>query len=167
MTRPRTGQGLHLPLADWRPLSPSYSTARRLGAALSGAALTGIATAVLGLALGWWGATGGLLVGLGWTTWRLVRAGRWVRAFRWAEREQDLLISQGLWFKHLSAIPYGRMLSVEVSSGPLDRIWQLASVRLVTASSESDALIPGLSQADATALRDRLIIAGQQQALPL
>jgi membrane protein YdbS with pleckstrin-like domain len=105
--------------------------------------------------------------GLLWTLWRVVRAGRWVRSFRYSEREHDLLISRGLWFKNLTAIPYGRMLSVEVTTGPISRLWGLAEVQLVTASSESDASIPALGAADAAALRDRLIAVGEAQALPL
>ena len=100
------------------------------------------------------------LAGLAWTAWRVVRAGRWARSFAFAERDQDLLISHGLWFKQLTAIPYGRMLSVNVNSGPIERAWGLASVQLVTASTDSNASIPGLTQADAAALRDRLITAG-------
>jgi len=105
--------------------------------------------------------------GAAWTIWRVVRAGRWVRSFRWSEREHDLLISYGLWVRKLTAIPYGRMLSVEVTTGPISRLWGLAGVHLVTASSESNAEIPSLPSADAAVLRDRLITAGEAQALPL
>ena len=72
-----------------------------------------------------------------------------MRSFGYAEREQDLLITHGLWSKRLTAIPYGRMLSVNVESGPIDRSWGLARVELVTASIQSAGHIPGLPQADA------------------
>ncbi len=102
-----------------------------------------------------------------WTTWRVVRAGRWVRAFAYREGPNDLLISQGLWLASLTAIPYGRMLSVEVHTGPLARLWKLAEVELVTASPRSNARIPSLPAADAARLRDQLIALGEEQALPL
>jgi len=105
--------------------------------------------------------------GVAWTAWRVIRAGRWVRSFRYTEREHDLLISHGLWVRKLIAVPYGRMLSVEVTTGPVSRLWGLASVHLVTASSESNAEIPSLPAEDAAVLRDRLIATGEAQALPL
>lgn len=102
-----------------------------------------------------------------WTIWRVIRAGRWVRAFAYREGERDLLISQGLWLASLTAVPYGRMLSVEVNTGPLARLWKLADVELVTASPRSNARIPSLPAADAARLRDQLIALGEEQALPL
>lgn len=59
------------------------------------------------------------------------------------------------------------MLAVNVNSGPIDRLLGLAQLELVTASIQSDATIPGLGQSEAAALRDRLIAAGEAQALPL
>lgn len=107
------------------------------------------------------------VAGLAWTLWRVVRAGRWIRSFGYSERQHDLLISHGLWLKKLTAVPYGRMLSVEVTTGPISRLWGLAEVQLVTASHESNATIPALPAADAATLRDRLIAVGEAQALPL
>ena len=115
----------------------------------------------------WWVAAAVAVFGLGWTIWRVIRAGRWIRSFGFTERDRDLLITHGLWFKKLTAVPYGRMLSVEVESGPIDRLWDLAEVTLITASSHSHAKIPGLLAADAAILRDRLIRLGETQALPL
>lgn len=155
------------PAADWQRLPERYAAVRRVGALVYGLIGTAVVTVTAGLLLDWnWAAgVGGL--GLLWTGWRVVRAGRWVRAFGYAERAEDLLITQGLWHKRLTAIPYGRMLSVNVESGPIDRAWGLAKVTLVTASVQSGANVPGLAQPDAAALRDRLIAAGETQALPL
>jgi membrane protein YdbS with pleckstrin-like domain len=158
---------LFAPAADWQRLPGRYVTARRWSAL----AYNLITTIVVVLGVGFifdWSWAGGLAVaGLAWTGWRVIRAGRWVRAFGYAERELDLLITQGLWNKRLTAIPYGRMLSVNVDSGPIERAWGLAKVELVTASVQSAAHIPGLPQETATGLRDRLIVAGEAQALPL
>ncbi|MGC3994794.1 MAG: PH domain-containing protein [Propionicimonas sp.] len=158
---------LFTPSADWRRLPSRYATVRRLGALVSNLAATIVAGVAVGLLVDWRWAAGVAVVGLGWTGWRIVRAGRWVCAFGYAERDEDLLITQGLWNKHLTAIPYGRMLSVNVESGPVDRAWGLARVELVTASVQSAGRIPGLPQDEAAALRDRLIAAGEAQALPL
>lgn len=155
------------PPAQWRRLPGRYRNARRLRALLSGLTLTAVVTVPVWLSLGqWWGAAS-LVLGLAYTGWQLSRVNRWVHNFGYAEREADLIITKGLWVRGLTAIPYGRMLAVNVSSGPIDRALGLASVQLVTASVQSDAEIPGLLQEEAAALRDRLIAAGESQALPL
>lgn len=158
---------LFAPAAAWQRLPQRYVAARRLGALVPNAVVTIVAALLSGFFLNWWWAGGVAAAGVFWTAWRVARAGRWVRAFGYAERDADLLITRGLWHKELTAVPYGRMLSVNVESGPLDRAWGLARVELVTASMASNGAIPGLNQPDAAALRDRLIAAGEAQALPL
>lgn len=158
---------LFAPTADWQRLSSRYVVARRLGALLANLITTTVAALALGFFFDWWWAAGLAGAGLLWTGWRVLRAGRWVRAFGYAEREADLLITKGLWNRELTAVPYGRMLSVNVESGPIDRAWGLAKVQLVTASIQSGGEVPGLTQETAAALRDRLIAAGEAQALPL
>jgi membrane protein YdbS with pleckstrin-like domain len=59
------------------------------------------------------------------------------------------------------------MLSVEVTTGPVSRLWGLATVELITASHRSNARIPALRADDAARLRDHLIAVGEAQALPL
>jgi membrane protein YdbS with pleckstrin-like domain len=158
---------LFTPAADWQRLPDRYVTARRLGALAYNLVTTVIVALGVGFLVDWLWAGALAVAGLAWTGWRVVRAGRWVRTFGYAEREEDLLITHGLWNKRLTAIPYGRMLSVNVESGPIDRAWGLARVQLVTASVQSAGHIPGLAQSDAALLRDRLIAAGEAQALPL
>ena len=158
---------LFTPAAHWQRLPDRYVTVRRLGALVYNLVATIIAVLAIGFIVDWLWAGGLAVAGLGWTAWRVVRAGRWVRSFGYAERDDDLLITHGLWSKRLTAIPYGRMLSVNVESGPIERAWGLARVELVTASVQSAGQIPGLPQADAALLRDRLITTGEAQALPL
>lgn len=158
---------LFTPAADWQRLPDRYVTVRRLGALTYNLITTVVATVTVGFVTDWRWAGALAVAGIAWTAWRIYRAGRWVRAFGYAQRDVDLLITQGLWSKRLTAIPYGRMLSVNVESGPIDRAWGLARVELVTASVQSGGHIPGLPQADAAGLRDRLISAGEAQALPL
>ncbi len=158
---------LFTPAADWQRLPERYVQVRRLGAMTYNLVATVVAGLAVGLIVDWRWAAAVAVAGLLWTGWRVIRAGRWVRAFGYAERAEDLLITQGLWSKRLTAIPYGRMLSVNVESGPIDRSWGLARVELVTASVQSAGHIPGLPQAEAAGLRDRLIAAGEAQALPL
>ena len=158
---------LFTPAADWQRLPDRYVKVRRLGALTYTLITTVVAAVTVGFVFDWLWAGALAVFGLGWTAWRVIQAGRWVRSFGYAERDEDLLITHGLWNKRLTAIPYGRMLSVNVESGPIDRAWGLARVELVTASVQSAGNIPGLREEDAAALRDRLIATGEAQALPL
>lgn len=158
------------PDGDWQRLAPRAPMARALSTAVGILILLipAVVASFLFLA-GWlpwlpWTVAG---VGLIWLIWSTARAWRWARAFGFAERESDLIITSGLWSRRLVAIPYSRMQSVQVRSGPLERLWGLSRISLVTASIETNSDIPGLEAAVATGLRDRLIEAGEAQALPL
>ncbi len=154
--------------ADWQRLPSNAAKAKRLGALAINLPLAVAAAVGAGLLANWgWPMWLVAAAGVAWTTWRVVRAGRWARSFAYLEREQDLLITSGLWNKQFSAVPYGRMLSVEVQSGPIARLWGLASVEIVTASMASNATIPAVTTEVAAGLRDRLIASGEAQALPL
>lgn len=93
--------------------------------------------------------------------------GRRVRAWGFAERGQDLLVRRGVMFRRLSVIPYGRMQYVDVTAGPFERAFGLATVRMHTAAAASDARIPGLPVAEASRLRDQLSALGESQATGL
>ena len=99
--------------------------------------------------------------------WRVTRQSRLAHSWGYAERDTDLYITHGLMFKSLRVIPYGRMQSVVVTSGPVARLFNLASVELITASPASNATIPGVDQKVAEQLRDRLTEKGEQQAAGL
>jgi membrane protein YdbS with pleckstrin-like domain len=66
--------------------------------------------------------------------------------------------------RRLSVVPYGRMQFVEVTAGPIERIFRLSTVKLHTAAAASDARIPGLERAEAARLRDRLTELGESMA---
>ncbi len=88
-------------------------------------------------------------------------------AWSYAEREDDLLVKRGVMFSRLSVIPYGRMQYIDVTAGPLERPFGLATVKMHTAAAASDARIPGLERAEAERLRDRLAQLGEAQAAGL
>jgi len=96
----------------------------------------------------------------------LVERGRY-RAWGYAERDDDLIITRGLLFRRVSVVPYGRMQFIDVTAGPIDRAFGLATVQLHTAAAASDARIPGLLRGDADALRDRLATVGEAKATGL
>lgn len=86
---------------------------------------------------------------------------RQVRAMGYAEREDDLLIRKGVMFRTLVVVPYGRMQYVDVTAGPVARMFKIASVQLHTASPGTDASIDGLPPSEAARLRDRLASRGE------
>lgn len=89
------------------------------------------------------------------------------RSWRYAERADDLLISRGVLWHEETVVPYGRMQLVEVTSGPVERHFGLASVQLHTAAAATDARIPGLDPAEAERLRDRLTELGEARSAGL
>ncbi|GAA2582328.1 MULTISPECIES: PH domain-containing protein [Streptomyces] len=88
-------------------------------------------------------------------------------SWRYAERADDLLISRGVLWREETVVPYGRMQLVEVTSGPVERHFGLASVQLHTAAAATDATIPGLDPAEAERLRDRLTELGEARSAGL
>ena len=93
--------------------------------------------------------------------------GRRYGSWGYAEREDDLLIRRGVMFARLSVVPYGRMQFIDVTAGPLERAFGLATVRLHTAAAATDARIPGLEREEAARLRDTLAELGEAQAAGL
>jgi uncharacterized protein len=96
-----------------------------------------------------------------------ILAGRRVRAWAYAERADDLLVRRGVMFRRMSVIPYGRMQYVEVTAGPFERAFGLATVQMHTAAAHSDARIPGLPADVAARLRDQLTSLGEARAIGL
>jgi membrane protein YdbS with pleckstrin-like domain len=92
---------------------------------------------------------------------------RRVRSWSYQERDEDLLVSRGVLIQRLTVVPYGRMQYVDVTAGPVDRLFRLATVRLHTAAAASDARIPGLERDEAARLRDRLASLGEAKAAGL
>ncbi|MET9690213.1 PH domain-containing protein [Streptomyces sp. NPDC006514] len=129
--------------------------------------LLAVVTAVaLGLTLGpAWAALGAFWLAV--LAWGWVLLGRNWRSWRYAERADDLLISRGVLWREETVVPYGRMQLVEVTSGPLERRFGLASVQLHTAAAATDAKIPGLVPAEAERLRDRLTALGEARSAGL
>jgi membrane protein YdbS with pleckstrin-like domain len=131
---------------------------------------SGLAAVGLGVLLG-------LLAGPAWaafallplagTGWGWAMLGRNWRSWRYAERADDLLISRGVLWREETVVPYGRMQLVEVTSGPVERHFGLASVQLHTAAAATDATIPGLDPAEAERLRDRLTALGEARSAGL
>ncbi|GAB3711006.1 PH domain-containing protein [Mariniluteicoccus flavus] len=145
------------PGVAWRPISPRWRDLKRVSTPLSWLIVFAIPAVTLWLITADWRWTAPFVVaGLALAVWRCLAMGALWRSWGYAELDDDLWVTRGVMFRRLTAVPYGRMQVVEVESGPLERALGLATVKLVTASSSTDATIPGLPPDEAAALRDRL-----------
>ncbi|MGW6402742.1 PH domain-containing protein [Streptomyces sp. NPDC055134] len=160
---PKAGAGVE---PVWTGLPRGLLKVRRLLLVLWLVPLTVAVGVLLGVfAGGVWAAFALLpLAGLLWG-WPML--GRNWRSWRYAERADDLLISRGVLWREETIVPYGRMQLVEVTSGPLERKFGLASLQLHTAAAATDATIPGLTPAEAERLRDRLTELGEARSAGL
>ena len=154
------------PGEPWVRVSPRLATVRRIGLLAVGLPLGALLVVLLWLVHAWLGVLAALavLLALAWT-WAVV--GRTVRSWGYAERADDLLVTRGVLRRQLVVVPYGRMQFVDVTAGPLDRRFGLATVQLHTAAAATDASIPGLVPAVAARLRDRLAARGEATAAGL
>ncbi|MFE5561097.1 PH domain-containing protein [Streptomyces sp. NPDC056544] len=150
----------------WVGLPGGLLTLRRTLLLMWTVLLAVVTAVVLGLTLGPpWAALGAFWLAV--LAWGWVLLGRNWRSWRYAERADDLLISRGVLWREETVVPYGRMQLVEVTSGPLERRFGLASVQLHTAAAATDAKIPGLVPAEAERLRDRLTALGEARSAGL
>lgn len=144
---------------DWRGISHSYLTLRRLEVVV----VAVVAAIVLAVVLhGAYRLTAVVALAAG--TVALVIVQRRFVAWGYAERADDLLVKRGVLFFRLSVVPYGRMQFIDVTASPFERLIGIATVRMHTAAAASDARIPGLEKAEAARLRDRLAELGESQA---
>jgi uncharacterized protein len=153
------------PDCEWRGVSPRLITLRRVAPGVL-LGLAGLAVAVFATLSIWLGAVVSavvLLAALWWWLW----VPRMVRAWRYAERDEDLLVSRGRVLRRLTVVPYGRMQVIDVEAGPLESRLGIASVELVTASASTNAKIPGLPLDVAHDLRNRLTAKGEAEAAGL
>ncbi|KJE24501.1 hypothetical protein FF36_01233 [Frankia torreyi] len=151
---------------QWRVLPPELRRLRRTLLVL-GAVPALALTLLISLSVGGWPwvlLTAAPLLAAA-AAWRSIGVG-W-RAWRYAEREDDLLISRGVLVRRLVVVPYGRMQLVDVSAGPLARRFGIAKVQLHTAAAASDAVIPGLPPREAARLRDALTERGEARSAGL
>jgi uncharacterized protein len=148
---------------EWRTPSPRLLRLRRLEVALP-ALVVAVFLVVVGAVSGSTWAFGLAAAAVAAGLLLLPVVGRRYRSWGYAEREDDLLVRRGVMFARLSVVPYGRMQFIDVTAGPLERSFGLATVRLHTAAAATDARIPGLEREEAARLRDGLAELGEAQA---
>jgi hypothetical protein len=151
------------PGEPWVRVSPRLATVRRIGLLAFGLPVAAVAVGATYF-VHLWLALVVALVAVALIAWAWLVVGRTVRSWGYAERAEDLLVTSGVLRRQLVVVPYGRMQFVDVSAGPLDRHFGLATVQLHTAAAATDAAIPGLGPDEAARLRDRLAARGEASA---
>ncbi|WP_084262309.1 PH domain-containing protein [Actinomadura formosensis] len=152
---------------QWAPISKRHAWHRLLTAVLWAVPIGGVGAFVV------WRNGGGTAAAM-WivavvlgtvVTWLVAELDR--RAYGYAERADDLIVTHGVFVKRLIVVPYGRMQFVDVTAGLLERWMGIATVRMHTAAAATDATIPSLPAAEAALLRDRLAQKGEERSMGL
>ena len=160
--------GIDLRGVEFTPVSPKLTRVKLIGAVIGGLIWLAVLSVPLVLKLTgvwselWaWVAWGLPAIALVWLLVDVVLVPRRVRALGFAEREDDVLWREGLLFRSVYAVPYGRLQYVDVSDGPLLRRFGLQTLTLKTAASGSDVTLEGLPRETADELREVLMARGQ------
>lgn len=83
---------------------------------------------------------------------------KWYVRYRYWLTDDGLYILKGVWWQSITLIPRNRVQHIDISSGPLDRRYDLAKLTVHTAgTSNASVNLPGLLQASATQLRSSLL----------
>jgi uncharacterized protein len=147
---------LELQHTEWRRVSPKYIVVDLAGNLIFAILAVGATSipAIVTRNVFWWTLPASLAIVF---IIALALVPRRVRAMGYQLRDDDLLFRKGLMFQRFVAVPYGRMQLVDINRGPLDRAVGLSELKFVTAAASSGVTIPGLPEADAEELRDKLV----------
>ncbi|MCY7396389.1 MAG: PH domain-containing protein [Nocardioides sp.] len=130
-------------------VSPRARSMWRLGAALEGAFVVGVAvvTAVVGWTPWWLAVIVGVLV----VAWAAVVPQWRYLVHRWEVTETAVYTQTGWWARERRIAPMSRIQTVDLSESAVSRLFRLATVTVTTASAAGALSIAGL---DATRARE-------------
>ena len=141
--------------ATWTGVSPRYVWPEVIGWLVTGLVVAAATLPLWFLDSLWWRLlTAGLVVV---TLLVCAFVPRRERAIGYQLRDDDLLLRKGVLFTRVVAVPYGRMQLIDINRGPVVRALGLSDLKFVTAAASSAVTIPGVPEAEAEALRDRLV----------
>jgi uncharacterized protein len=141
-----------------RALAPAAVTSWRISAALS-AVLPTIVAIVLGFVFAErWVALllTAIAVPLVLTTVLVLPRLRY-RRWRWQLTDLAVELRYGILVHRQETVPYFRIQQIDINAGPVDRLLELASLRVQTASASGIALLPGLAASEAPVVRAELL----------
>lgn len=97
-----------------------------------------------------------LVAAMGALAWRWPAAVHAHAGYRWGD--DGLEIRRGVWWRREIHLPRSRVQHTDVSQGPLERRFGLATLHVFTAGTENaEVRLGGLAHATATAIRDHLL----------
>ena len=155
------------PAADGgiRLLDPRFIALNRTVGAAAGIVISGVH--LIGSLIMWLieGGAWALLMTLTWvpmTALLVWLAVRWpyidYRHWRYRIDTDGIEIWSGVYWRERTTVPRSRVQHIDVSQGPLERSYGLATLSVYTAGTAYSKLdLPGLDHADALALRDALL----------
>lgn len=141
---------------QWRGVAPAYLWVDLVGQAVT-LLITAGASSFAPIASGivWlWAVPAAFVVIFGIS---MILTPRRVRSIGYQLREDDLVFRRGIMWHRQVAVPYGRMQLIDITRGPIARMLGLAELRFVTAAAATAVVLPGLPEAEAESLRDRLV----------
>lgn len=147
--------------SKWLRPSPQFWRMRRVQVGIVSVVAMVAAGAAVGTHAKWWLGLVAAAVVLCLSLVALHVVRRRVHAWRYLERDDDLMVARGLMIRRLSVVPYGRMQFVDVVAGPFERMFGISTLHMHTAAAASDAVIPGLGREEAQRLRDALSKLGE------
>lgn len=140
-------------------LAPSFLSVLRVRAALVALALLA-ASIGAGLLLREHPAFAWPILGVGalLAVWLPVAVpGRQYRSWGYRAEEDELHVQSGVWTRSRTAVPFGRVQHIDLSQGPVERRYGVATLTLHTAGTRNSAVsLPGLALADAETMRDEI-----------
>ena len=74
---------------------------------------------------------------------------------QYALRQRDIIYTKGLIWSMRTTVPFNRIQHAEFKQGPIERIYKINSLKLLTAGGQSsDLVIPGLPDKEALSMKD-------------
>lgn len=87
----------------------------------------------------------------------LVAPARRYRAWSYALEDDDLRVAHGVWTQTQTHVPLARVQHIDVSQGPVERLFAVCRLILHTAgTANSRVVLPGLTRATAEGIRDEV-----------
>lgn len=79
------------------------------------------------------------------------------RRWRWQLTDLAVELRHGVLVHQQETVPYFRIQQIDINAGPVDRLLELASLRVQTASASGSALLPGIAAEEAPVVRAELL----------
>ena len=151
---------------EWQRISMRYAIVESIGTVIGWVIVAVGATVPIWFAndgeMPWWGwlpLIGAIVLMVLGVLFAFLRT----RTIGYLERQDDLLVRRGMLFRRFVAVPYGRMQIVDITQGPIERMFGLKTLKFVTAAASSAITIPGMPGSTAEQLRDHLVAVSESR----